>query len=92
MLQGALEHYQNLSSQSLWNWDLVPVPQQVPERVQIQVQTAFIVVLVELVFELFLELAVELAPELNSTSFGFGGFGIVLELHGLQFLFISIYC
>ena len=64
----------------MWNWALAPVPQQVPERVQIQVQTALKVVLVELVFEFFLELAVELAPDPNSTSFGLGGFGNVLEL------------
>ena len=36
--------------------------------------------LFEEVFELFLELAVELAPDPNSTSFGFGGLGKVLEL------------
>ena len=88
LLQGAPEHYQILPSKNLWNWNLVLVPQQVPERVQIQVQTVLKVVLVELVFELFLELAVELAPELNSTSFDFGGFVIVLELHRLQVLSI----
>ena len=43
-LQGPPEPYQSLQSQNLWNWALVPVPQQVPERVQIQVQTALIVV------------------------------------------------
>ena len=90
-LQGPPEPYQSLQSQNLWNWALVPVPQQVPERVQIQVQTALKVVLFELVFKLFLELDVELAPEPNSTSFGFGGCGKVLELDWLQFLFISIY-
>ena len=36
--------------------------------------------LFEEVFELFLELAVELAPDPNSTSFGLGGLGRVLEL------------
>ena len=88
LLQGAPEHYQNLPSQNFWNWDPLQVPQQVPERVQIQVQTALIVVPAELVLELFLKLAVELAPELNSTSFDFGGFVIVLELHRLQVLSI----
>ena len=44
LLQGAPEHYQNLPSQNLSIWALVPVPQQVPERVQIQVQTALIAV------------------------------------------------
>ena len=47
--------------------------------------------LFELVFELFLELAVELAPEPNSTSFGLGGFGKVLELPVTKTKMMSFY-